>query len=102
MGGAKVEERDGELVVKVGDKEVVINEETLEILQEYARTEMTLEQLARRLGLRNWMEAFEFVKAVPAWVLWMPPTFTTAPPRPRPSPRPPPTPTPPPFSRGPF
>jgi len=78
MGETKVEERDGEFVIRVGDKEVVINEETLEILQEYARTEMTLEQLARRLGLRNWMEAFEFVKAVPGWVLWTPPAFWKA------------------------
>ncbi|RLI06902.1 hypothetical protein DRO32_04830 [Candidatus Bathyarchaeota archaeon] len=75
MSGAEVEERDGELVIRVGDKEVVINEETLEVLQEYARTEMTLEQLARRLGLRNWMDAFELVKAVPGWVLWTPPAF---------------------------
>ena len=75
MGETKVEERDGEFVIRVGDKEVVINEETLEILQEYARTEMTLEQLARKLGLKNWMEAFEFVKAVPGWVLWTPPAF---------------------------
>ena len=75
MSGAKVEERDDELVIKVGNKEIVVNEETLEILQEYARTEMTLEQLARRLGLRNWMEAFEFVKAIPGWVLWTPPAF---------------------------
>ena len=70
-----MEERDGELVIIVGDKEIVINEETLEILQEYVRTAMPLEELARKLGLRNWMEAFEFVKAVPAWVLWTPPAF---------------------------
>jgi len=75
MSSVKVEERDGELVVRVGGKEIVINEETLEILQEYVRTAMPLEELARKLGLRNWMEAFEFVKAVPAWVLWTPPAF---------------------------
>ena len=78
MSRARVEERDGELVVKVGDKEIVINEEVLEILQEYVRTAMPLEELARRLGLKNWSEAFEFVKAVPAWILWVPPVFWRA------------------------
>ena len=78
MSSAKVKERDGELVVVVGDKEIVIDEGTLEILQEYVRTAMPLEELARRLGLKNWVEAFEFVKAVPAWVLWTPPSFWRA------------------------
>ena len=78
MSSAKVRERDGELVVVVGDREIVIDEGTLEILREYVRTAMPLEELARRLGLRNWVEAFEFVKAVPAWVLWTPPSFWRA------------------------
>ena len=75
MSSARVKERNGELVVVVGGKEIVIDEDVLEVLQEYVRTAMPLEELARRLGLRNWMEAFEFVKAVPAWVLWTPPAF---------------------------
>ena len=64
-----------ELVVKVGGKEIKIDEEVLDILHEYVRTAMPLDMLARRLGLKNWMEAFEFVKAVPAWILWTPPAF---------------------------
>ncbi len=76
MGEAEeTAEGEVELVVKVGGKEIKIDEEVLGILHEYVRTAMPLDTLARRLGLRNWMEAFEFVKAVPAWVLWMPPAF---------------------------
>jgi hypothetical protein len=59
-------------VVKVGDKEVVIDEKTLEVLQEYVKTPMGLEELAEKLGLESWEEAYEFIKAVPAWILWTP------------------------------
>ncbi len=61
--------------VKVGEKEIEINEEILSILRRYVHTEMSLEQLASELGLESWEEAYEFVKKVPAWILWIPPTL---------------------------
>ncbi len=61
--------------VRVGDKEIVIDEEVLGILQRYVRVEMTLEELAAALGLEGWEEAYEFVKKVPAWILWIQPTL---------------------------
>ncbi|RLG74216.1 MAG: hypothetical protein DRO08_00240 [Thermoprotei archaeon] len=64
-----------EIKIKVGDKEIVITEEILNILREYARTQMTLEELAEKLGLESWEEAYEFVKKIPAWLLWTPPTL---------------------------
>jgi len=78
LGLGEAEEGVGEeeeIVVKVGSKEIKIDEEVLELLHEYVRTAMPLDTLARRLGLKNWVEAFEFVKAVPAWILWTPPAF---------------------------
>ena len=65
-----------EIKIKVGDKEIVITEETLNILREYARTQMTLEELAEKLGLESWEEAYEFVKKIPAWLLWTPPSLS--------------------------
>ena len=62
-------------VVKVGDKDVEINEETLKVLRRYKRTEMTLEQLATALGLESWDEAYELVKKIPAWLLDIEPTM---------------------------
>ena len=61
--------------VKVGEKEIVIDEEVLDILQRYVRVEMSLEQLAAALGLESWEEAYEFVKKVPAWILWVQPAL---------------------------
>ncbi|HDJ26446.1 MAG TPA: hypothetical protein ENF34_03935 [Candidatus Bathyarchaeota archaeon] len=75
MSGAEAVEREGELVLRIKGKEIAITEEVLEVLQEYVRTGMRLEELARRLGLSGWMEAFELVKAIPAWILWTPPPF---------------------------
>ena len=62
-------------VVKIGDKEIVIDEEIVKILNEYVRTEYTLEKLAEALGLDSWEEAYEFVKKVPAWIMWIPYTM---------------------------
>lgn len=62
-------------VVKVGDKEVEINEETLKIIRQYLRTPMSLEELAEKLGLESWDEAYEFIKKVPAWIIWTPPSL---------------------------
>ncbi|MEZ0394337.1 MAG: hypothetical protein ABWK00_04765 [Desulfurococcaceae archaeon] len=64
-----------EVVVRVGNKEVKIDEERLRVLREYVRTSMTLEQLAERLGLENYEEAYELVKKIPAWILWSPPSL---------------------------
>jgi thymidylate kinase len=61
--------------VKVGDKEIEINEEVLGVLRRYVHTEMSLEQLASELGLESWEEAYEFVKKIPAWILWIPPSL---------------------------
>jgi len=61
--------------VRVGEKEIVIDEQVLGVLQRYVKVEMTLEQLAAELGLEGWEEAYEFVRKVPAWILWIPPTM---------------------------
>jgi hypothetical protein len=70
-------ESSGEVlfVVKVREKEIPIDERVLSIIQEYVKTPMSLEELARKLGLESWEEAYEFVKALPAWVMWTPPTL---------------------------
>ncbi len=62
-------------IIRVGDKEIELNEEILSILHKYVRTEMTLEDLTRALGLKSWDEAYEFIKKVPAWILWIQPTL---------------------------
>ncbi|MEB3780283.1 MAG: hypothetical protein GSR85_08655 [Desulfurococcales archaeon] len=61
--------------VKVGEKEIIIDEEVLSVLKRYVHTEMTLEQLADKLGLESWEEAYEFIKNIPTWILWIPPTL---------------------------
>lgn len=53
-------------------REVDINDDTVKILNEYVRTQMTLEDLARGLGLSGWEEAYELIKQVPAWIMWTP------------------------------
>ncbi len=63
------------IVVEVGDKKIEINEDIVKILNEYARTEYNLERLAEALDLESWEEAYEFVKKVPAWILWVSPTL---------------------------
>lgn len=62
-------------VVKFDDKEVVITEETLKVIREYLKTPMGLDQLADKLGLESWEEAYKFLKAIPAWVMWTPPSL---------------------------
>lgn len=61
--------------VKVGEKEIEVDEKVLTIVQEYLKTPMSLEELAERLGLESWEEAYEFIKAIPAWVMWTPPSM---------------------------
>ena len=60
-------------VIKVGEKEIEIDENVVKILNVYMRTEMSLEELAEKLGLDGWSEAYEFIKKVPAWIAWTPP-----------------------------
>jgi len=62
-------------VVKVGDKEIEINEDTLKIIREYLHRPMSLEELAEKLGLESWEEAYEFIKKIPAWIMWTPPSL---------------------------
>ncbi len=59
--------------VKAGEKEIVLDEKVLGVLQRYVRTEMTLEELASELGLSSWEEAYDFIKNIPAWILWIQP-----------------------------
>jgi len=59
-------------VVRVGEKEIEIDEKVVKILNIYVRTEMNLEKLAEELGLDGWAEAYEFVKKIPAWIAWTP------------------------------
>ena len=60
------------IVVRVGDRDIEIDEDVLQILHEYVHTPMSLEKLAEKLGLEGWEQAYEFIKKVPAWVLWTP------------------------------
>ncbi|QIW23331.1 hypothetical protein EWF20_03675 [Sulfolobus sp. S-194] len=53
-------------------REVILDDEAIRALNEYVRTQLTLEQLAKRLGLSGWEEAYELVKQVPAWIMWTP------------------------------
>jgi hypothetical protein len=69
------ESREVIFVVKVGEKEIPVTVEVLKIISEYIRTPMTLEELAEKLGLSSWEEAYEFIKALPLWVMWTPPSL---------------------------
>jgi hypothetical protein len=65
-------EKCKEYVVVIGEKQVFITPEILEVIHEYLHRPMSLEELARKLGLETWEEAYEFIKRVPAWIMWMP------------------------------
>ncbi len=67
----------GEIKIKIGEKEIIIDEETLNVLREYVRTPMSLEKLAEKLGLSSWSETYELIKLIPAWILWTPPVLST-------------------------
>ncbi|BDB97701.1 hypothetical protein [Saccharolobus caldissimus] len=53
-------------------REIEINDDVISVLNEYVRTQITLEELAKRLGLSGWEEAYELIKLVPAWIMWTP------------------------------
>jgi hypothetical protein len=59
-------------VIKLSDSEIPVDEDLLKVLKKYAMTQMTLEELAKELKLGSWEKAYEFVKAVPAWLVWTP------------------------------
>ncbi len=65
-------EKCREYVVKVGEKEIMITPEVLEVVHEYIHRPMSLEEFAHKLGLENWEEAYEFIKHIPAWIMWTP------------------------------
>ena len=73
------EESGIRLVVKIGEgenaKEVELTEDVLRKVRVYLHTEYSLERLAEELGLDSWEEAYEFVKKMPAWLVWTPPTM---------------------------
>lgn len=62
-------------VVKVGEKVIEVNEDKLRIVYEYLHRPMSLEELAEKLGLESWEEAYEFIKKIPAWLMWTPPSM---------------------------
>jgi hypothetical protein len=63
------------IYVEVGDKRIEVTEDVVRILNNYVKMEYSLEKLAQDLGLESWEEAYEFVKKVPAWVMWISPTI---------------------------
>ncbi|MEM0454043.1 MAG: hypothetical protein QXO98_05255 [Sulfolobales archaeon] len=63
-----------ELVIKLSNgKEVKIDKTALEAINKYVRFEVSLEALAKELGLESWEETYELVKKIPAWIAWTPP-----------------------------
>ncbi|AFZ70191.1 hypothetical protein Calag_0422 [Caldisphaera lagunensis DSM 15908] len=58
-----------ENIIKVGGKQIEINDEVLLKVRKYVNTEMNLDELSKELGLDGWEEAYEFIKKIPAWML---------------------------------
>jgi hypothetical protein len=67
-----VSEKCRQYIVRVGDKQIFITPEVLQVVHTYLHRPMSLEELARSLGLEGWEEAYEFIKRIPAWIMWMP------------------------------
>ncbi|GAY25529.1 hypothetical protein ATG_07320 [Desulfurococcaceae archaeon AG1] len=63
------------IYVEVGGKRIEVNEDIVRILNNYVKMEYSLERLAQDLGLESWEQAYEFVKKVPAWIMWISPTI---------------------------
>lgn len=53
-------------------REIIIDENAVKILNEYVRTQMTLEQLAKKLNLTGWEEAYDLIKQLPSYIMWTP------------------------------
>ncbi len=58
--------------IKLESRELVIDERLLRVFRKYVMTQMTLEDVARELGLNGWEEAYELIKKAPAWLMWTP------------------------------
>ncbi|BDC19001.1 hypothetical protein [Acidianus sp. HS-5] len=56
-------------------REVEINDDAVKVLNKYVRTQITLEELAKDLGLSGWEEAYDLIKQVSAWIMWYPETI---------------------------
>ncbi|HWQ17913.1 MAG TPA: hypothetical protein VNL13_08810 [Sulfolobales archaeon] len=63
------------IYIEVGGKRIEINEDIVRILNNYVKMEYSLERLAQDLGLESWEQAYEFVKKIPAWIMWISPTI---------------------------
>ena len=58
--------------VKVGDREIEVTPDVLEVVHEYIHRPMSLEEFAAKLGLETWEDAYTFIKRIPGWLMWMP------------------------------
>jgi len=74
-GGGTIMEECVPVVKLSNGKEIAITKDVVALLNKYARTEYSLEKLAADIGVEDWGEAYEFVKKVPAWVMWIQPTY---------------------------
>lgn len=63
------------IYVEVRGKRIEVDDGVVKILNNYVKMEYSLEKLAQDLGLEGWEEAYEFVKKIPAWILWISPTM---------------------------
>lgn len=72
VGSGAMSEKCKEYMVIIGDKQIFITPDVLKIVHEYLHRPMSLEEFARKLGLETWEEAYEFIKRIPAWIMWMP------------------------------
>lgn len=66
-----VSENCSKYVVQVGDRTIQLTPGVLEVVHEYLHRPMSLEEFASKLGLESWEEAYEFLKKIPAWIMWM-------------------------------
>lgn len=58
--------------VKIGEKDFEITEKELQVLNDYIRTQITLEELSAKLNLASWEEAYQLITTLPTWVFWLP------------------------------
>lgn len=56
-------------------KEIALTKDVVALLNRYVHSEYSLEKLAADIGVEDWGEAYEFVKKVPAWIMWVQPTY---------------------------
>ncbi|MEM1623114.1 MAG: hypothetical protein QW543_03135 [Sulfolobales archaeon] len=56
-------------------KEVPLTKDVVALLNRYVHSEYSLEKLATDIGVEDWGEAYEFIKKVPAWIMWVQPSY---------------------------